>query len=119
MSVSTKRRRATSPSSSVSGGGDLDDVSSSAPASGRKRKRISNVPPVDTVSVFVAVFVPLFVCLFRHCVYLCLFHQIAVCHELFNAVRDHKDEQGRQLSELFLRVPKRRYRSINYTLTSA
>lgn len=69
MSVSTKRRRATSPSSSVSGGGDLDDVSSSAPASGRKRKRISNVPPVDTVSVFVAVFVPLFVCAYSGIVF--------------------------------------------------
>lgn len=50
MSASSKRRRATSPSSSVSGGADLDDISSSTPASGRKRKRISNVPPVDTVN---------------------------------------------------------------------
>ncbi|CAJ1050642.1 polybromo 1%2C like isoform X3 [Xyrichtys novacula] len=80
MSATSKRRRATSPSSSISGGGDLDDASST-PGSGRKRRRILNVPPVDT---------------------------IAVCHELFNAVRDHKDEQGRQPSEYFIRVPKRR-----------
>lgn len=76
MSVSAKRRRATSPSSSASGGGDLDDVSSSTPASVRKRKRISNVPPVDTV-VSLAYFTPLcqyvsmFVCVV--CAYLFVF----------------------------------------------
>lgn len=48
MSANSKRRRATSPCSSVSGAGDPDDAST--PGSGRKKRKISNVPPVDTVS---------------------------------------------------------------------
>uniref|UniRef100_A0A6Q2YS67 Protein polybromo-1 n=1 Tax=Esox lucius TaxID=8010 RepID=A0A6Q2YS67_ESOLU len=80
--MGSKRRRATSPSSSVSGG-DFEDgqPSSSTSSVCRKRRRTSNIPTVDP---------------------------IAVCHELYNTIRDYKDEQGRMICELFIRAPKRR-----------
>uniref|UniRef100_A0A2K6M4C8 Protein polybromo-1 n=1 Tax=Rhinopithecus bieti TaxID=61621 RepID=A0A2K6M4C8_RHIBE len=79
--MGSKRRRATSPSSSVSGDFDDGHHSVSTPGPSRKRRRLSNLPTVDP---------------------------IAVCHELYNTIRDYKDEQGRLLCELFIRAPKRR-----------
>lgn len=52
VSMGSKRRRATSPSSSASGG-DFDDATSSTPVSGWKRRRASSTAPsVDQVSAW-------------------------------------------------------------------
>ncbi|XP_033822590.1 protein polybromo-1 isoform X1 [Periophthalmus magnuspinnatus] len=90
--MALKRRRATSPTSSVSGG-DFEDsqTSSSMSSFGRKRRRTSNLPTVDP---------------------------IAVCHELYNTIRDYKDDQGRMLCELFIRAPKRRNQPDYYHVVS-
>nr|XP_033782108.1 protein polybromo-1 isoform X1 [Geotrypetes seraphini] len=90
--MGSKRRRATSPSSSISGG-DYDDGhhSTCAPGPSRKKRKLSSLPTVDP---------------------------IAVCHELYNTVRDYKDEQGRLLCELFIRAPKRRNQPDYYDVVS-
>uniref|UniRef100_A0A3B5KLT0 Protein polybromo-1 n=1 Tax=Xiphophorus couchianus TaxID=32473 RepID=A0A3B5KLT0_9TELE len=89
--MALKRRRATSPSSSVSGG-DFDNSQTSLVSSiGRKRRRTSNIPTVDP---------------------------IAVCHELYNTIRDYKDDHGRMLCELFIRAPKRRNQPDYYHVVS-
>ncbi|XP_072308339.1 protein polybromo-1-like isoform X2 [Eucyclogobius newberryi] len=90
--MALKRRRATSPTSSVSAG-DFEDSQTSSSMSSfcRKRRRTSNLPTVDP---------------------------IAVCHELYNTVRDYKDDQGRMLCELFIRAPKRRNQPDYYHVVS-
>ncbi|XP_068415530.1 protein polybromo-1 isoform X14 [Eschrichtius robustus] len=90
-SMGSKRRRATSPSSSVSGDFDDGHHSVSTPGPSRKRRRLANLPTVDP---------------------------IAVCHELYNTIRDYKDEQGRLLCELFIRAPKRRNQPDYYEVVS-
>ncbi|XP_042563733.1 protein polybromo-1 isoform X9 [Clupea harengus] len=89
--MGSKRRRATSPSSSVSGGDFDDGQTTSMPSTSRKRRRTSNIPTVDP---------------------------IAVCHELYNTIRDYKDDQGRMLCELFIRAPKRRNQPDYYDVVS-
>ncbi|XP_046730498.1 protein polybromo-1 isoform X3 [Silurus meridionalis] len=89
--MGSKRRRATSPSSSVSGGDFEDSQPAPTSSSGRKRRRTANIPTVDP---------------------------IAVCHELYNTIRDYKDDQGRMLCELFIRAPKRRNQPDYYDVVS-
>ncbi|XP_062400614.1 polybromo 1, like isoform X3 [Sardina pilchardus] len=88
--MGSKRRRATSPSSSISGG-DFDESTSSTPGSAYKRRRASSGPGID---------------------------QMSVCQELYSTVRDHKDEQGRLLCEPFIRAPKRRNQPDYYEVVS-
>ncbi|XP_041130256.1 protein polybromo-1-like isoform X3 [Polyodon spathula] len=112
--MGSKRRRATSPSSSVSGG-DFDEgqTSTSTPVSGRKRRRASNIPTVDPVSGFHSIVPPL-----QRDNEHSGRKKIAVCHELYNTIRDYKDDHGRLLCELFIRAPKRRNQPDYYEIVT-
>lgn len=73
--MGSKRRRATSPSSSVSGGDFEDSQTTSIPSTSRKRRRTTNIPTVDPVSSLSSVMAPLFLLSLQMLL-------VVVCHSL-------------------------------------